>query len=148
MSAESTNPAFAHALQAQHHELRDFLHEGTQLLADTGWAVDDLFSLLAVLRRHLREHFEHEEQGGYFHEVIVARPQLAPRANALLEQHGDFMATLDGLLALVGTETLSSVSRSEIESRWQRFSSEFCRHEAGEVDLLQFVFNEDLGSGD
>ena len=148
MSAVSKNAMSAQALQAQHHELRDFLHEGTQLLADTGWAVDDLFSLLAVLRRHLQEHFEHEEQGGYFREAVVARPQLSPRAEALLEQHGSFMATIDGLLAQVGADTVSAGLRSEIESRWQRFSSEFWQHEAGEVDLLQFVFNEDLGSGD
>jgi hypothetical protein len=148
MSADSTNPAFAQDLQAQHHELRDFLHEGTQLLANTGWTVDDLFSLLAVLRRHLQEHFEHEERGGYFREAIVARPQLAPRANTLLEQHGSFMAMIDELMALVGTDMVSAASRREIESRWQRFSSEFCQHEAGEVDLLQFVFNEDLGSVD
>jgi len=148
MSAVSKNAMSAQALQAQHHELRDFLHEGTQLLADTGWAVDDFFSLLAVLRRHLQEHFEHEEQGGYFREAILARPQLAPRAKALLEQHERFIATIDELLTLVGADTISAPRRSDIETQWQRFSNEFLQHETGEVDLLQFAFNEELGTGD
>lgn len=148
MSAKPTTPAHARELQAEHQELRDLFHEGTQLLADPDWAVDDMFSLLAVLRRHMQEHFEHEEQGGYFREVILVSPQLASHAAALLKQHACFMATVDQLIAAVGTELVSTAVRSEISAEWQRFNSEFCQHEAGEVDLLQLVFNEDLGTGD
>jgi len=148
MSAKSTNPVHARELQAEHQELRDFFQEGTELLADPNWAVDDFFSLLAVLRRHLQEHFEHEEQGGYFREAILVSPQLAPRAAALLQQHARFMATVDQLIAAVGTELVTTAVRIEVIAEWQRFYGEFHQHEAGEVDLLQLVFNEDLGAGD
>lgn len=148
MSAKSTNPVQPRDLQAEHQELRDFFQEGTQLLADPDWAVDDLFSLLAVLRRHMQEHFEYEEQGGYFREAILVSPQLAPRAAELLQQHACFMATVDQLIAAVGTELISTAMRSEIAAAWQQFNADFSRHEAGEVDLLQIGFNEDLGTGD
>jgi len=148
MTADSTNTALAQSLQAQHHELRDFLKEGTQILADPLWAADDLFSLLAVLRRHMLEHFEHEEKGGYFREAILIRPQLAPQAEALLEQHADFVAMIEELLVMARTDNIPAAVRNDLETRWQQFNIEFCRHEAGEVDLLQDAFTEDLGTGD
>lgn len=140
--------AFEQAVESQHHELRDFLSELTKLLAVPRWTTGDLVELLKELRQHLREHFVLEEQGGYFCEALAILPQLGQQAAALQRQHDGFLATVDGVLGSMRSGELSAEPRRSIETDLREFVDEMRKHEAGEINLLQLAYNEDLGSVD
>ncbi|MBX9790523.1 MAG: hypothetical protein K2Y37_16510 [Pirellulales bacterium] len=104
--------------------------------------------MLKQLHEHLREHFEVEEHGGYFHDALAILPQLGPQAVALQRQHVEYLATVERVLGRLAAEELVAETRRTIEVDLRRFIESMRKHDADEVKLLQLAYNQDLGSSD
>lgn len=148
MFAEQPVEAFEQAVEAQHHALRDILGELTPVLANSIWEPEELAELLKQLREHLREHFEVEEDGGYFHDALAILPQLRPQAVALQRQHAEYLATVERVLGRLAMEELAAETRRAIEVDLRKFVESMRKHDTDEVKLLQLAYNQDLGSSD
>jgi hypothetical protein len=106
-----------------------------------------------ILRRRLKElaailkcHFEHEEEEGYFKQVVEIAPRLSHRAEQLESEHDALLRRLDHL-----DEQLSTTVGDEFAMLRQEFCQfiEACRaHEQGETALVQEAWLTEIGEGD
>lgn len=134
-------------LDSEHELLRREAAE-LLLLAEHGWTLDRpmrdaLVERLKRLCDRLREHFQHEEEGDYLHDVLVRRPGLQGQVARLQSQHGTFLSEGDALSrALLGER-----APRDWPARVVRLLEGLRRHEIAEVDLMQRAFLDDLGSG-
>ena len=107
------------------------------------FAVPQLFRYERQQKGRLREHFQHEEEGDYLHDVLVRRPGLQGQVARLQSQHGTFLSEGDALSrALLGER-----APRDWPARVVRLLEGLRRHEIAEVDLMQRAFLDDLGSG-
>jgi len=91
---------------------------------------------LGVLRRELAEHFEIEESGGSFEEVLRRAPQFGDRLAALRDEHASFLDRLDALLGDVDAGW-SEVDRwREVAAGFQGFVEDLRAHERIEGQML------------
>ncbi len=100
---------------------------------------------LRRLRGLLERHFEREESGGLFDEILARLPFMATELDALREEHPCFLERVDGLIYRL--ETPPADLRA-IHQDLSRFAKTFLAHEQLENVLLQRAFYRDLGGSD
>jgi hypothetical protein len=136
------------ALLEEHAALADLIAQVRGLLSASASSPAELDRRLADLERGLAEHFEHEEQGGYFAEALDAAPHLADRAEALLGEHADLARRLACLRQLVARREGAFAWRQLLQDGFREFFARFSNHEASENWLVQEAFQHELGMGD
>ena len=104
--------------------------------------------LMTDLCDHVRSHFEHEEEGGYLHEVLEHAPRLTNLAEKLLQQHATLSEIAEKLCWHVKTEPSEGTWWKELEEMFDDFSKQLLKHEAQEDGLVQEAFTQDIGTGD
>lgn len=148
MATHRLQPNFCETVHEAHEDLRELLRTIEQVSALRTGSDEILAGRLADLKIHLRLHFEHEEEGGYFHEVVAAAPWLAEQAAALEQEHAQLMELLDGLLETFRPTVRQPVGRPAVNKCFEEFNRLFHKHEAAEAQLVQQAFNDDLGAAD
>lgn len=108
----------------------------------------DLIRALSELRSKLQIHFAAEETPEYLSEAVTAAPRLTVRAKALQQQHADFLATLEHVIANVLNSELAGDHLARERESLQKLISDLRRHERAEDDLLLESLDDDIGSGD
>jgi len=142
MSTEKTLLKQCGCVQEEHRALRDSLARISAALSKPRCDYRQCASLVQTLRDQLVQHFRHEEEGGYFREVLAAAPWLAKQASALEQEHALLGATIDDLLST----WFSDGSRAELPDRFQSFCESLLTHEVRENNLVQQSLCDDLGS--
>jgi hypothetical protein len=132
----------------EHGHLRKLLQQASDYLSRRQASRAQLTETLVELRRELLDHFQHEESGGYFREVVSIAPRLKGRADALLAQHLDLKARLDRLQSLAQQDEQNESWWQEIIAEFGGFFREFDEHERGETALLQEAYTRDIGTDD
>ncbi len=129
----------------QHARLNSMIRALDHRLHSLRESVSDVSHELGDLGYYLEEHFEAEEQGGYFRLVIERAPHLASRAGRLEVQHPDLMQQAHQLV-----ERISAClhETDQLQSGFEHFSKELAQHEQGENELLQDAYTQDIGSQD
>lgn len=107
--------------------------------------VRELMDELAVL---LKEHFAHEDDGGYFDELIEMQPAVAARVERLRLEHRQMLAAVLNMkrqlphadstplwFAMIGTEFTDFVQVCEM-------------HQREEYSMVQEGYLRDVGAGD
>jgi len=94
------------------------------------------------------EHFEHEEQDGYFREVIERAPRLSERADALLSEHPAMAARLVALQTLAARRDEAVRWSTSLGKMFERFVECFRAHEYAENQLIQEAYTDDIGAED
>jgi hypothetical protein len=142
------NPYYRRCCQ-EHRELERLLHEANELFRGCRAGTDpscwrQAAVMLTNLGDYLRQHFAHEEEGGYLEEAIAHLPRLGPRADELMQQHGPLLCRLAKL-----EQRLHAARSAEA---WQALTKEFsglaealAAHEEAENAIMDEAFcNEQI----
>ncbi len=132
----------------EHEQLRRAMDCIHGLLADPSADGGELRNGLAELDRHLAAHFVHEEEGGYFAEVLQIAPRYKSEVDGLLSQHPLLREMLSSLLSKVDDAPLTMSRWQDIANGFERFVEHFIEHETDENDLLQKSYCQDIGAED
>ncbi len=100
------------------------------------------------LRAALVDHFNQEESGGYFAELIAVAPRLSTRAETLEREHVLLLASLDEIQADLRQASPLAPPLASVVERFTTLAGAFLAHEAAENDLVQSAFEDELGTAD
>jgi hypothetical protein len=126
-------------ISEEHHALRDLLGRVTET-SD----VHHLLPQLQELDRLLREHFQHEEGEGGFHDMVgESAPHLLPSVQRLFDEHRRIAERLDALI--LQTRRCIEGPVAEVCAEAADLARLLHEHEAAENDLVAWALYEDLG---
>lgn len=136
--------AFITAFQAEHREMGNLVQTLRRVFDDAQpWSREVLSEgaeALAGLVKHLRHHFEQEEEGGYLEEALLAAPRFSHEAGVLLAQHAVMMSQ--------AKQTLESARTADSEATWSELKAEvrsliaaLIAHESAENRIVRQAFN-------
>jgi hypothetical protein len=112
------------------------------------WKLEFL-ARLRSFQHNLLVHFDLEEEGGFMDTVVRAAPQYARQVDRLLEEHAEIVKDLERSIELFkGADSPTSSRLLRVRERVRELVSTHEAHEAVENELIQNVYNQDLGSGD
>jgi uncharacterized protein YdcH (DUF465 family) len=151
---EKADPYFANA-QAEHQELRHMVAELKTLFDDrrreeaaaklkTAKLQAALVERLTHLRDRVAEHFAPEEQGGYLEEALSRLPRLSHEADVLLSQHAPLAAQLEAIVKRARAADKTPRDWAALETEFIDFTEKLAAHDAGETQILESAFNEEL----
>ncbi len=151
-SIERADPIILGHILGEHRALHDHLVAIRAVFATAeGTAAGRLASIreqLASLREHLHKHFAQEEEGGYLEESITRMPRLARAVEAVLADHPDLLAELDGLIERLSRPDIAKLSWEKADRDFAAFAQHLLAHERNENAVVQEGYNEDLGLTD
>lgn len=134
---------------AQHASIMTHLDRLGALVGDTRSRLrpaqrrQQLREHLTALRQVLAPHFATEEEGGYLHEVVDARPDLSRRAETIGAQHHEILQHIDLTLGSVSDKGLPSLAADA-----QAVIDRIRDHEAAERALIQEAALRELSASD
>ena len=147
MTANVTTEVFEE-IGAEHQELERQYAAFVEFLDGETVQVAILRRKLAELTVILKCHFEHEEQDGYFAEIIEIAPRLSYEAEELEAEHDGLLGRLEHL------DERLIVLHDDVDeiARLRRDFADFieaCRtHERRETALVQEAWLTEIGAGD
>lgn len=115
--------------------------EGDELSAARRIAPD-----LRSLREHLVHHFELEEEGKLFEDIVLRLPWASEKAESVRDEHPRILQVVDAL-----TERFQDVEESALETAREElcdFVRLLQRHESAENELIQQAYYTDVGTKD
>ncbi|MCA9052818.1 MAG: hemerythrin domain-containing protein [Planctomycetaceae bacterium] len=133
---------------AEHAALHDLMNRVREVFSQQPRSCTSLVDALRRLVDVVLSHFDHEtEENGFFDQVIAHRPGVAHQAAELQREHFDLRSQLFALEQRAGRASNIDVDWNDLLDRFVAFERQMLRHELNETDLLQIVYNEDLGRG-
>ncbi len=135
-------------IRREHAELRELLGQVHHAVANRLRTVAQVAELLATLSDHIETHFQEEEFGGFFDEVVSQAPRLSERTDALREEHQRLLTLVNQLSDLALQGNGSDDWWEKLERQFHEFSKDLMHHEHKENELLQEAFVEDIGAND
>lgn len=108
----------------------------------------EIARMLEGLRSFFVHHFEMEELGGLFEEVVERAPHLTRLAGKLTHEHDELLERLDGLLKFARRGTGQPLCWRMLSLRLQDFTKVLHQHESEENGMLQMAYSDDLGTKD
>ena len=104
--------------------------------------------LLEGLRSFFISHFQKEETGGLFEDVVERAPHLSRLAAKLTHEHGELLQRMDGLIRFARRGTGQPLCWRMLRLRMQDLTVQLHQHEAEENGMLQMAYSDDLGTKD
>ena len=137
-------------VRAKLKELRRLLREASEEgIPDASRRWSEFSNRLFSLRDDLVLHFHQEESAGLDEAMAVSSPHLADRSETLKSEHVRILAELrDVYGAIAGCAATGSQPDEPLRGRILDALSFLSRHEQRETELIQRLFQEELGSGD
>ena len=137
-----------HEIDSEHQELERQYAAFGAILDDESVHVPILRRRLAELAAVLKCHFEHEEEEGYFKEIIEMAPRLSYEAEELESEHDALLGRLEYLDDQLSTTVDSVAEFADLRQEFREFI-EACRaHEHRETALVQEAWLTEIGTGD
>ncbi|MFQ5731124.1 MAG: hemerythrin domain-containing protein [Planctomycetaceae bacterium] len=136
------------AIGHEHHELQRLYAKIRATLDVRGGRVESVRDLFVVLTRRVREHFENEEKGGYFREILELAPRFSNEADRLQREHAELLDVAEQLAENIHHAQDSEIWRKAIQSDFEAFLCRCERHEAAETRLVQDAYLQDIGAMD
>jgi len=137
------------ALQ-QHRVIQRLLQAVVRFItAGPGHSAETIQTLdrdLKNLQAYMGSHFEQEEAGGLFEDILERLPMVDAAVQDLRQEHKEFIEDLKGLIQRLESPEVKEIEA--IRSDLNIFVSTFYEHEATENGLLQQAYNLDIGSPD
>jgi hemerythrin len=135
-------------VRREHKELRELLGQMNRALASREGSVEQACEMFASLSQFVERHFDTEEQGNFFAEIIDHAPRLVDRANATCDEHQQLLAHAKQMHELACEKADTEQWWQRLTSDFQQFSQALMRHESCEMELMQEAYGEDIGSKD
>jgi iron-sulfur cluster repair protein YtfE (RIC family) len=107
-----------------------------------------LRSLFSELAEEVERHFVHEEDGGYFDEVVEMAPHLGATVQKLQMEHGDLLETLEAMHGLLAEAEDTESWRQAVRQDFEAFLHQCKEHESRENSLVQEAYSQDIGALD
>lgn len=148
MAPDHNHRAPARALYDDHQDLNSLLRRIKERLSGTPWHDPIVPSLMESLSLHLETHFQNEESEDGFDEWVALAPRVADRTEALLADHRRFRAVAFDLATRSRTADRTPEKWEALRNDYNEFYEELARHEAEEHDILNEVYQHDVGSKD
>ena len=135
-------------LHAMMSSISEFLEEDLDPAYFLRWKVESLFQL-RDFHNQLAKHFDLEELGGFFTEVLRLSPESANRIEHLIEDHSEILQILEKRIAALRAAEgplpdTQDVLRHDLQSIIQRLRG----HESLETELLYAAHYQVYGAGD
>jgi len=128
---------------AEHEALHALLGEIERASADTR-AADEVKPRLDALRDQLAAHFEGEESGGLFEQIMEEAPEQAHECRKLCDQHTELLERID--------ELRGAEAKVRAEPAWgqavRAMLEELAEHEATENELLSRALDGSMEAQD
>ena len=102
--------------------------------------------LSETLRDRISDRFTEEQEHALFQHLLQSAPRLQREIEALEGDHEELRLQLEALLRLF--DATGEVDRSRFADQFSAFLQHFSDHERREDDLIQEVYDDDLGSSD
>ena len=103
---------------------------------------------LSELAFILRRHFDHEEEGGYFKEMIDMAPRLSRLAKKLESEHDQLLGRLEHLDDQLSTTADVDEDFARLKEETTEFIAACRAHEHHETALVQEAWFTEIGTGD
>lgn len=135
-------------IQGDHHRLRlrlEWLHEE---LSAAGMSPAQTDRELAQTETELELHFDHEESGGFFAQILDLSPGFDDRVANLLREHREMRLIFRRLRQTGRLACADSGTRAGWLAEFADFYRRFDEHESAEHELLHLALLRDLGEGD
>ncbi len=149
----TSNPSDFHDEIAGHHKrLRQLLAALEEVIEtrahdrESPLLATTMLALLTDLEHELPLHFEAEERGGYFSDVLRVAPEMGRRLDKLKEEHADFTERSRRLLEYAHGAREGTRRWGEIEQLFNHLAEKLVAHERMENDLIQKLFMLDTGA--
>jgi len=146
MATPISSNSRAEATLDQHGHLRESLSAALDCLHHDPTGAEWMLRQFVRLREDIARHFQHEEAGGYFTDVVAAAPRLSATVHELELEHASLLGTLDGLISDLRQDGRRSAL--EISADFRKFAENFMAHESHENLLIQDAFADEPSSGD
>ena len=141
-------------IESDHERLHDvmstissFLEEGVEPEHFLRWKIEALFQL-RDFQNQLAKHFDLEELGGFFADVIRLSPESFNRIQHLKEDHADILVELTRLISELRTADASSNILDVLKKDVQTIMLRLKGHESLESELLYSAYYQVYGAGD
>lgn len=136
------------AIAEEHHELEALYERICNTLADRSECLETVRDLFQEMAQRVRRHFENEEQGGYFREIVELAPRCADKADQLEREHAELMEVAEQLARDIRHARETQVWRLAIRLDFENFIRRCEEHEAAETELVQEAYLQDIGAQD
>jgi hypothetical protein len=153
-STVTVNAAFLQELKDVNHDLWRLLGDCRQLCERSQplhrWC-QRFVEQLRELCDHLAMHFALEEAYGYFDDPISVAPYLTERCCTLRAEHGELYTDLVSLVERAEQslyERKLTALAAHIPPLFHQFHRRLMQHESLEMELVQEIFDSDIGTGD
>jgi hemerythrin len=140
----TTRDAYA-MMHREHEALRDKLGQIHDLFSGNDPSADEIKRLLHEFEEALVVHFSHEEEDGFFNEIVNYSPALAPKADRLCVEHEELRQEAIELYRFATSGCPSMPWWRELAVRCHNFSQKLMHHESEENRLLQIAHRQELG---
>lgn len=104
--------------------------------------------LMGELAALLEIHFAHEEEGGYFTELVEMAPELSARVEQLRQEHREMSATIRAMHSRLRHASSTPVWFEAICRDFSHFLNRCESHQHEENLLAQEGYLRDMGEGD
>jgi iron-sulfur cluster repair protein YtfE (RIC family) len=135
-------------IQREHEQLRERLKVLHQKIEVHPAPPEEVATLLRELRVALESHFQCEENGGFFDDIVTQAPQLSRQAQKLTHEHVDLLKHADTLVQMAEESQGQPICDPTLASRFRYVSRLLMHHESEENGMLQTAFQDDLGTKD
>lgn len=146
MFNERDTRRFVEHSKQEHDQLRRLLGDIGHVIAHRCDTIDRVAKLLVLLSDQITEHFQQEEEAGFFEGVISRAPRMADQTRRLCEQHKLLKEQIRQLASHARENRTSPDCWRDIEDGFQQFSKNLMTHESEENSLLQEAYGQDIGS--
>lgn len=150
-TADPDSPVFRDELHNHHVRLQLLLRAIDEVLSTRSGGSESqllcsaLVVLLTDLQTELPVHFEFEERGGYFSDVMRLAPRMSRELDRLKGDHLDFVERSRALLDLAYDVLRQSGRWGEVQIAFGALSTRLRIHERKENAIMQEVFSLDIG---
>lgn len=134
-------------IHQEHQELRELLGRVHRTLAKRAESAASVAAMIKALRGHVQTHFDAEEHGGFFDEVVAEAPRLSEQTEAIKQEHARLSATMRHLVRLAD-EPMREGWWQQVEQEFHQFSNDLMHHESREINLLLEAYGNDVGAPD
>ena len=121
----------------EHEELQELVQSLNRRITGPPWSNSMIPSLLRSLVIHFEAHFQGEEEGGIFDEILRAYPSLSPQVEQLIQEHRRMLMKADDLANRCHQGARSSENWKTLQTLYHELKIDFSEHEKREQDLLQ-----------
>lgn len=132
----------------EHSHLNELLTRMGACLDQRDQERQAIVALAEELMGKVQDHFDHEENEGFFDQIGERAPWLQNRAESLKEQHPLLAESLDELAAGLQRGDASEQWWNDAAERFAGFMEQFRLHEEDEHRLIQEAFDRDVAAED